>query len=156
VADAVDACPDEAAHEDADLRRSDGCPARVVVTRGEIVIHERIFFEYNEATILEASFDLLDEVARVLNNFPEILLVEVQGHADHIGSDKFNLKLSRARAAAVVEHLVAMGEVDSERLESVGYGEREPAVEGRDDEARAANRRVQFIILEDAGVDAAE
>lgn len=147
VVDSRDACPDEPRDPSVAPEQSDGCPAKVVVTAEKVEILERVFFQVNEAVILPESHGLLGEVARVLVAHPEIVRVEVQGHTDDQAADAYNLKLSQARAQAVLEFLVARG-VDAGRLVAKGYGETRPLVPGTTEDARAQNRRVEFVILE--------
>ena len=80
-----------------------------------------------------------------MNGYPDIELIEVQGHTDERGDDGYNLDLSRRRAAAVVEYLVAHG-VDARRLTSRGYGETQPIDLRHSEAAWAVNRRVSFVL----------
>jgi len=129
----------------------------VQVTRGEIRILEQVFFKTGSAKILAKSYDILNQVADALKKHPEIKLIEVQGHTDDVGPKKYNIKLSDKRANSVKEYLVDKG-VASDRLESKGYGPTRPLVKLDKDEmskkelkeARAQNRRVQFVILKKA------
>jgi OOP family OmpA-OmpF porin len=124
-------------------------PAKTEVVAQEIKILQQVNFAFNESTINDDSLPLLYEVANVLLSHPEIKRIEVQGHTDDVGSDKFNLELSQKRVDAVVAYLVAHG-VEAERLVPVGYGKSKPLVVGTSDAARAANRRVQFLITDPA------
>jgi outer membrane protein OmpA-like peptidoglycan-associated protein len=148
IADALDLCPTEPetmnGNED-----SDGCPDSGGVALGpsEIVIMDKITFDSGTATIKPASHDLLDAVAKTLDENPGILHVEVAAHSDEQGLGSYNLKLSAERAAAVVSYLVAAG-VAPERLSAAGYGEECPLDPGHDQAAWEKNRRVQFWILE--------
>jgi outer membrane protein OmpA-like peptidoglycan-associated protein len=148
VPDSRDVCPDVPADPRIDPRRSDGCPARVIVTKSAIAILDKIYFDTNKATIKKVSFPLLDEIANVINQNPDIKLIEVGGHTDDVGDDTLNLNLSQARAAAVVKYLVDMGKVDAARLVPKGYGETKPVETNQTDAGRAMNRRVEFNILE--------
>jgi len=147
VPDIRDACPSDPADSRIDPRRSNGCPSRVVVTKQSIEILEMVYFETNKAIIKPVSFGLLDDVARTLNAYPDIKLVEVSGHTDSVGKDEANLKLSQARAEAVMKYLVNQG-VDPSRLIARGYGETKPIDTNDTAEGRAKNRRVAFTILE--------
>ncbi len=69
-------------------------------------------------------------------------IVTVEGHTDAVGSDAYNLELSRSRARAVRDYLVQRHGIDGARLKTVGYGEAR-LVEAADPTA-AVNRRVQF------------
>ncbi|WP_428376027.1 OmpA family protein [Lichenicoccus sp.] len=72
--------------------------------------------------------------------------VAVVGHTDSVGSDAYNLALSRRRAREIVRELVARGLPESE-FEAIGVGLREPLPGGDGEEAsRARNRRVEFLI----------
>ncbi|RME24327.1 MAG: OmpA family protein, partial [Deltaproteobacteria bacterium] len=147
VPDYRDDCPDKAGPAKADPRRSDGCPARVFVAAESIEITEKIYFQTNRSRIKPESYDLLDEIAAILNAHDEIKLVEIAGHTDSQGRDAYNLKLSDARAHAVKDYLVAHG-VDESRLVAKGYGETQPKADNDTEEGRAMNRRVEFRILE--------
>ena len=80
------------------------------------------------------------------------MIVEVRGHTDSKGSDNYNDKLSKQRAAAAIQYLVKEGIV-KDRLQAKGLGESEPAAEnekpdGSDNpEGRQLNRRVEFKIV---------
>ncbi len=129
----------------------DGCPdrGRVVVTDTKIEILDKVYFEYNKATIKSQSFPILDAVAATLEGNPDILLVEIQGHTDERGGDAYNLDLSDRRAASVRQYLIDKG-IDASRLKSQGYGETQPLDNRHNEEAWAKNRRVEFLILKRA------
>ena len=122
---------------------------RVKVEGDRVLILDKVFFELDSDVIKRESFELLDEVVETLLNNPEITLVEIQGHTDDQGTDEYNLDLSMRRAQAVRTYLVQSG-VDADRLLAQGYGESQPLVTGITDEARSANRRVEFHIRERA------
>ena len=79
-----------------------------------------------------------------LKDNPEINL-SIEGHTDSRGSDKYNMKLSKKRAAAVMKHLTKKGGISKSRLTSQGFGETKPIDTNLTDEGRAANRRVEFV-----------
>ena len=148
ILDDVDRCPDRAENFNG-CEDTDGCPesARVCVTEEKIVIFDKIYFKTNRAKIKPESFPILDELARVLIANPRIRRVRVEGHTDDRGRDRYNLKLSKKRARAVMDYLIRAG-VAAERLESEGYGETQPIAPNDTEEGRARNRRVEFTILE--------
>ena len=149
--DDVDRCPYDP--EDMDgVEDNDGCPDedRVVVKEGRIQINEKIYFETGKAVIKTDSYDLLDEIARVIQKNPQLLLIRVEGHTDSDGSDVANLKLSTNRAAAVKAYLVDKGGVEASRLTSVGLGESSPIDTNDTDAGKANNRRVEFIIMKES------
>lgn len=149
IPDTEDQCPDQAG-----VPEKNGCPFdRVQVTLKNIVILDVVNFEYNKAVIMPDSFELLNEVASVIKHNPRIRKLEVQGHTDHAGSLKYNMKLSDDRAKSVMDYLINQG-IEPERLSYKGYGPTKPLVplaagqkkESAEDAAK--NRRVEFVILE--------
>jgi OOP family OmpA-OmpF porin len=120
---------------------------RVEVRDNQIVINEKVQFEYNSSKIMEVSFSLLDEVAKVIKEHPQIQLIEVQGHASAEGSDDYNLKLSDKRARAVHMYLIKKAGIDKGMLQSKGYGETVPVADNETEEGKEKNRRVEFHIL---------
>jgi outer membrane protein OmpA-like peptidoglycan-associated protein len=120
---------------------------RAVITKERIDIADSVYFELNKAVIKPESFGLLDEVAQILRDHPEILRLRIEGHTDSRGSAAANLKLSDRRAKAVKDYLVSKG-IEVGRLESVGYGEGRPLDKRENEEAWAKNRRVDFFIAQ--------
>lgn len=100
-------------------------------------------FATGSSTILAEGQSIVDEAAAILTGAGDVSF-EVQGWTDITGDDAINLALSDARAAAVVEALVAAG-VDADRLTPIGYGETEQFGAGTSAEALAANRVVRFV-----------
>ena len=100
-------------------------------------------FDTGSATIQASSNSQLDEVAAMLKSASQLTL-EVGGHTDNVGNADANLKLSEARAAAVVKALVSRG-VAASRLTAKGYGQTAPVADNRTDAGRAKNRRVELV-----------
>ena len=69
--------------------------------------------------------------------------IRLSGHTDFIGSDDYNLVLSRNRARSVADHFVSRG-IQSQRIISYGFGKSRPIVLEKTDEARKINRRVEI------------
>jgi OOP family OmpA-OmpF porin len=147
ILDGDDTCPNEPETYNG-TEDEDGCPdtGSVIIEENSIVILEKIYFETDSAEIQQRSFPIIEAVAATLVGNPHITLVEVQGHADERSSDEYNIRLTRDRAASVVEALVQRG-VARERLRSAGYGERCPVDPRHNDTAWEANRRVEFKII---------
>jgi len=148
ILDAEDACPDDPGPKNEDPKKN-GCPV-AHIEKGQIRIREQVQFAYNSAQILKASDFILEAVAKILNDNPEIAKIEVQGHTDNKGGADYNKKLSDRRAASVVKWLVAHG-IDKAKLMSTGFGKEKPIDTNDTDEGRANNRRVEFHILEQKG-----
>jgi len=147
ILDVDDSCPNEPETYNG-TEDEDGCPdtGSVIIEENSIVILEKIYFETDSAEIQARSFPIIDAVAATLIGNPHISLIEVQGHADERSSDEYNIRLTRDRAAAVVEALVQRG-VQRDRLRSAGYGERCPVDPRHNAEAWERNRRVEFKII---------
>ncbi|HJL19561.1 MAG TPA: OmpA family protein [Sandaracinaceae bacterium LLY-WYZ-13_1] len=147
ILDVDDTCPNEPETYNG-TEDEDGCPdtGSVIIEENSIVILEKIYFETDSAEILPRSFPIIEAVAATLVGNPHITMVEVQGHADERSSDEYNIRLTRDRAAAVVEALVQRG-VQRDRLRSAGYGERCPVDPRHNAEAWERNRRVEFKII---------
>ena len=124
----------------------DGCKAykMIVVTDKKIELKQTIYFDFRKASIKPISFPLLDEVAQALKDNSTIK-VRIEGHTDSRGSDKFNLKLSKARSSSVRTYLLGKG-IAPERMVAEGYGEAVPVADNRTAAGREQNRRVEFVI----------
>jgi outer membrane protein OmpA-like peptidoglycan-associated protein len=146
IFDPDDACPNEKGPRDEDPKKN-GCPKAVRVTENEVMILEQVQFDTGKATIHKESNDLLDQVADVLKEHPELTKLEVQGHTDDRGGLAMNQKLSQARADAVMKAMISRG-VSPDRLTAKGYGQSKPLDTNSTAEGRQRNRRVQFIIVD--------
>jgi len=151
-ADDIDRCP----YDPEDLNSfedEDGCPderlknARIVVTNEAIKIKEVIYFDTGKASIQSRSYDLLDELGRVIAEHPELRKIRIEGHTDAVGNDLSNLKLSQARAESVAAYLRSKG-IEGSRLDAAGFGEMRPIASNDTEDGRAQNRRVEFIIVD--------
>jgi len=112
---------------------------------GQIVRLNNIFFDYDRSTLKPESYPELNRTIEFLKNNPKVE-IEVAGHTDNMGSDEFNLRLSKARAKTVADYLTSNG-VDISRISSKGFGESNPVAFNTTDEGRARNRRVEFKVL---------
>jgi outer membrane protein OmpA-like peptidoglycan-associated protein len=127
-------------------------PPPAPIKDGKIVV-EPVYFATDKDVIETRSNAVLDHVATVLADHPEIMTVRVEGHTDNRGGENHNQDLSQRRAAAVVKYLVSKG-VARDRLDSIGFGETRPIADNDTDQGRATNRRVEFVIVDShTGVD---
>lgn len=120
-------------------------PPRQLSAYREIEDHV-LYFDFDDSTLTEESSFELDKVASMLRNHP-YRYVEVNGHADVVGPEGHNIKLSKNRAIAVIRYLKEQG-VDPNRLKIVYHGSSLPAIDELSASARAKNRRVEFTIRE--------
>ena len=144
VADEVDRCPNTPGPAS-----NQGCPIPeeqgVVITPEKLVIKDKVYFASGKAIPLARSFELLDQVAGVILNHPEIPSITVEGHTDNRGNAAVNRRLSYARANAVRSYLISAG-VSASKLKAKGYGPVRPAATNATAEGREANRRIEFVI----------
>jgi outer membrane protein OmpA-like peptidoglycan-associated protein len=149
VVDAVDAC----VHQQGTAEQH-GCPPDtqplVTLTREQLLLHGQVFFDTGVSTLPGPS-RVLDQLARVLLEHPEIQRVVIEGHTDTVGTELHNRTLSLARAETVRRYLIEKG-VPAERLLAEGFGPRRPASKNTTPGGRERNRRAEFrLILVDSG-----
>jgi OmpA-OmpF porin, OOP family len=147
VTNDVDACPDAAGKPDADPKKN-GCPM-AFVQNGRIEIAQMVRFKTDSADILPGkdSEEVLQAVAKLLADHPEIRGIRVEGYTDDRGAPDRNRALSADRAASVVKWLAAHG-VASARMTSEGHGPDKPLAPNGTEEGRTKNRRVEFHIVD--------
>ncbi len=147
IPDANDKCPMEPETYNG-FEDDDGCPdkGKVIIDGSNIVILEKIQFATGSDQILPESMPIVEAVAATLQGHPEFLQVEVAGHADERGEDKYNLDLTKRRAASVRAALMTRG-VQDKRIVSQGYGEYCPLDDRSNMAAWDKNRRVEFKVI---------
>jgi OOP family OmpA-OmpF porin len=147
VFDDEDACPDIPGVRTADPK-TNGCPPagdQVRLVGDKLVLDEIIHFDTDSPRIPHQSWALCKKVADFILANPDVLEIDIEGHADETGSSAHNLVLSRNRADAVKFLVVKYG-VDPARITTHAYGESRPKVPGHDEEQRRQNRRVEFTV----------
>lgn len=151
INDPEDACPLEPGLR-SDDPKVNGCPTstRFDETTGEIILLRPVQFQTGKARILPGSFQILDEVVAVVNSHRGSRLA-IHGHTDSRGGRAMNVRLSKARAGAVVKYLTDHG-IDSSRLESEGFGPDRPVDTNSTAAGRAHNRRVEFKLISEEEV----
>jgi outer membrane protein OmpA-like peptidoglycan-associated protein len=150
IKDNEDKCPDKAGPPDSGQGK--GCPRKfklVKINREKkiIEIKQKIHFATARARIMPDSFGLMNQVAQAIRESTDIKKVRIEGHTDSRGSDAYNQKLSERRANAVKKYLLRK-KVPADRLEAVGRGETKPVAPNSTAKGREANRRVEFIIVD--------
>lgn len=115
-------------------------------SRGMVItLSGGVLFASNEATLLPAAIIKLNEVADALIKGNPDSNITVEGHTDSQGQRQYNMDLSKKRADAVRDQLVARG-VAADRIKSTGLGPDRPVADNKSAEGRANNRRVEIIV----------
>lgn len=103
-----------------------------------------VLFDTNSEALKAGSYDEMNRVAQVLNQYPETTIM-IAGHTDSTGSDTYNQQLSEQRAMSVKNALAGQG-VNPARMSAVGYGESKPIADNNTESGRQINRRVEITI----------
>lgn len=119
---------------------------RCAVVLNAMARERPVVFDPGSAVIGTASRVALDRLAGILARCGSGR-IEIGGHTDHQGSKALNRRLSRARAEAVVDAMIARG-IALDRLAAQGYGEEHPVATNQTEAGRALNRRIEFTALQ--------
>jgi outer membrane protein OmpA-like peptidoglycan-associated protein len=133
----VEAAEDDLLAVDADAMSKD------IDLYGKVALYG-IYFDYDKATLQAESQPALEEIAKLLNNRPE-LKIYIVGHTDMKGTLDYNITLSKQRAEAVKKALVEQYGIDPARLSPQGVGPLVPVQSNQADAGRAKNRRVELV-----------
>lgn len=120
-------------------------PASSARAAGQALSDGTVRFEPGSSELTPESERVLDRLAKLLKKRRDLDPVTLIGHADDVGSDALNDKLSRGRAARVRKALVARG-IRASRILVRGAGSREPLSTAGTERARALNRRVEVWV----------
>ena len=110
---------------------------------GKVAIYG-IYFDSGKSELKAESDPALEEIGKLLKENPQ-LKVFVVGHTDLVGDTAANVKLSQARAQAVVTALVTKNGIATTRLTPYGAGPYAPVASNKTEEGRAKNRRVELV-----------
>ena len=147
VADDRDRCPGTRTGSWVDEQ---GCPEaaqHIALFEGrKSLTLEGVRFDTGTAHLTLGSRVALDRVAKSMMSWPDAR-VEVAGYTDSRNTDRYNLRLSKERSAAVCEYLATKG-VDSSRMKEKGFGESHPIADNDTAAGRATNRRVEITRID--------
>jgi outer membrane protein OmpA-like peptidoglycan-associated protein len=145
VADSEDACPDVMGIPTPQEPSTNGCPPTTLkLVNDRIELPDRIYFDFDSPRVKDRSLPLLKSIAEYIQARGDIEQVDVDGYADQIGSEDYNIELSRMRAENVKAWLIRYG-VGS-RCVTHGFGESHPRVKGSTVAELKENRRVEFYV----------
>lgn len=130
------------------------------IPAGEIEI-EGIEYDFDKATLRPKSKEVLDKIVELLN-LNDNISIEINAHTDSRGNDKYNLKLSKARAQSCVDYLISKG-ISKNRLKANGFGESQPLIPDEEinkltpkspewEAAHQKNRRTAFRVIGESDI----
>jgi len=105
-----------------------------------------IFFDFDKFTLKKESYPELDRLTRLIKDNPKYK-IKIEGHTDNIGSESYNIELSRKRAESVRNYIVSKG-VPQKRFSLIGFGSSMPIASNDTEEGRAMNRRVVISFID--------
>lgn len=111
-----------------------------------VLATNKINFESGADNIDRSSGNTLDKLMSVVRRC-DGLVFEIGGHTDSNGDRGYNISLSRARAQAVARYLTARG-IAADQIDAIGFGPDVPIADNGTREGRAANRRIEFKVVE--------
>ncbi len=111
----------------------------------QLTFPDTITFDFNSAIVRPEMRTQLQEVARILNQYPSTVL-GVYGHTDNVGTAEVNQRLSEQRAQSVAGTLESFG-VSRARMQARGFGYTQPIASNDTDYGRAQNRRVELRVI---------
>lgn len=117
--------------------------ASSIETTGSIALYG-IFFDFDKAEVKPESLPTLEQMAKLLRDFPALKL-HIVGHTDNVGDLEYNQKLSLTRAESVTKELIVRYAIAPDRLRAAGVGPLAPVASNRTEEGRAKNRRVELV-----------
>lgn len=151
-------CPWPDTDGDGVLDKDDKCPS-VVGTKANFGCPEvsdevikklndfakTILFDTGKSSIKQESYQTLVAIKSVINEYPNARF-RIEGHTDSTGRLATNERISKERAAAIKDYLVANG-VEASRLESEGFGPSRPVADNKTAAGRAQNRRTEVVLI---------
>lgn len=107
----------------------------------EVELASVFYFDVDDATVRPSAVEVIKEHAERIKSSAQTVTIE--GHADERGTDTYNQELGKRRADAVKDILISMG-VNSNKIETVSYGEKNPLAFGSNEMSWQKNRRVEL------------
>jgi OmpA-OmpF porin, OOP family len=107
---------------------------------------DRLLFDTGKSTLKAESQEQIQKTVAILKAFPKVK-IKIGGYTDNVGNAASNMKLSSDRAVIVMDALIAGG-IDKSRLESEGYGDKNPVASNDTNEGKAQNRRIAISVRE--------
>jgi outer membrane protein OmpA-like peptidoglycan-associated protein len=109
------------------------------------MILNNVFFDFDKAVLKSKSYVELEKLYRFLIANEDVK-IQIEGHTDNVGNEKYNQQLSEQRAKVVFQYLIDKN-ILPVRLRFNGFGASKPIADNESEEGRAKNRRTEIVIL---------
>jgi outer membrane protein OmpA-like peptidoglycan-associated protein len=124
-----------------------------VLAKGKVVFEQtfaedRIKFKVDKYDLDKNATAALDEFANRVKALTDQYFVEIQGHTDDTGGERYNEELGQRRADSVRRYLSREHKLPLNRMSTISYGDTLPVESNKTKAGRAANRRVVLVVLE--------
>ncbi len=124
-----------------------------VLAKGKVVFEQsfsedRIKFKLDSYELDAAAKAALDEFAGRVTSLTDQYFIEIQGHTDDTGGERYNEELGQDRADAVRRYLSRQHKLPLARMSTISYGDTLPLESNKTRAGRSANRRVVLVVLE--------
>jgi peptidoglycan-associated lipoprotein len=113
-----------------------------------VLTDDKVKFGFNKSELSTPAKAALDDFAAKLKADNKGVYVEVQGHTDSVGSEKYNQELGEARAQAVRRYLNQKAGFPLHRMNVISYGKSAPIADNKSRQGRSQNRRVALVVLQ--------
>ncbi|QKZ11350.1 OmpA family protein [Spirosoma sp. KUDC1026] len=118
----------------------------VPIEAGARITLKNIYFNVSKYDLKSESYPELERLVGIMRDNPT-MRIKLEGHTDIVGDFDANVELSRNRVDEVKRYLVSKG-INSDRVETVGYGPSRPINTNRSLKERPENRRVELVIVQ--------
>ena len=112
-----------------------------------VLTDEKVKFGFDTSDLSPEARSALDEFATQLKGENKGVYIEIQGHTDSVGSDKYNEELGLLRAESVRRYLNQEHQFPLHRINVISYGESAPVADNNSRQGRSQNRRVALVVL---------
>lgn len=113
-----------------------------------VLTDEKVKFGFDTADLSPEAQAALDQFAQQLKTENKNVYIEIQGHTDNVGSEKYNEELGLLRAEAVRRYLNQKHGFPLHRINVISYGESAPVADNGNRQGRSQNRRVALVVLQ--------
>jgi len=112
-----------------------------------VLTDDKVKFGFDTSELSPEGKAALDEFAEHLKTQNKGVYIEIQGHTDNVGSDKYNEELGELRAESVRQYLSQQHQFPLHRINVISYGATESIASNKTKDGRAQNRRVALVVL---------